>query len=117
MSMNVGDSSQIHQTATNLANSFSRNFGVTQQSHKEIVRQCFQTAASFIKHGLSGLQNAGGLSGLLFPLLTGRLVDKISYTPVFIMVAIMPLLGTISLFVLGRKYRQHKDLTVSQLDI
>jgi MFS transporter, ACS family, hexuronate transporter len=65
--------------------------------------------------GLTGV--AGGLSGLLFPLLTGRIVDKISYTPVFIMVAIMPLLGTIALFVLGRKYRQHRDLTVSQLDI
>ena len=65
--------------------------------------------------GLTGV--AGGLSGLLFPLLTGRIVDKISYTPVFIMIAIMPLLGTISLFVLGRKYRQRRDLTISQFDI
>jgi len=65
--------------------------------------------------GLTGV--AGGLSGLLFPLLTGRIVDKISYTPVFIMVAIMPLLGTIALFVLGRKYRRHRDLTISQFDI
>jgi ACS family hexuronate transporter-like MFS transporter len=65
--------------------------------------------------GLTGV--AGGLSGLLFPLLTGRIVDKISYTPVFIMVAIMPLLGTIALFALGRKYRQRRDLTISQFDI
>jgi len=65
--------------------------------------------------GLTGV--ASGLSGLLFPLLTGRLVDKVSYTPVFIMVAIMPLLGTIALFVIARKYRQHRDLTISQLDI
>ena len=65
--------------------------------------------------GLTGV--ASGLSGLLFPLLTGRLVDKVSYTPVFIMVAIMPLLGTIALFVIGRKYRQNRDLTISQLDI
>jgi len=65
--------------------------------------------------GLTGV--AGGLSGLLFPLLTGRLVDKVSYTPVFIMVAIMPLLGTIALFVIARKYRQHRDLTISQFDI
>ncbi len=64
--------------------------------------------------GLTGV--ASGLSGLLFPLLTGRLVDKVSYTPVFIMVAIMPLLGTIALFVIARKYRQHRDLTISQLD-
>jgi ACS family hexuronate transporter-like MFS transporter len=53
--------------------------------------------------GLTGV--AGGLSGLLFPLLTGRLVDHTSYTPVFLMVAIMPLVGTILLFVLGRRYR------------
>jgi ACS family hexuronate transporter-like MFS transporter len=53
--------------------------------------------------GLTGV--AGGLSGLLFPLLTGILVDHVSYTPVFVMVAVMPLVGTILLFVLGRRYR------------
>jgi ACS family hexuronate transporter-like MFS transporter len=53
--------------------------------------------------GLTGV--AGGLSGLLFPLLTGILVDHVSYTPVFVMVAIMPLIGTILLFVLARRYR------------
>jgi MFS transporter, ACS family, hexuronate transporter len=53
--------------------------------------------------GLTGV--AGGLSGLLFPLLTGSLVDHVSYTPVFLMVAIMPMVGTIMLFVLARRYR------------
>ena len=53
--------------------------------------------------GLTGV--AGGLSGLLFPLLTGVLVDHVSYTPVFVMVAIMPLVGTILLFVLAQRYR------------
>jgi ACS family hexuronate transporter-like MFS transporter len=53
--------------------------------------------------GLTGV--AGGLSGLLFPLLTGILVDHVSYTPVFVMVAIMPLVGTVMLFALGRRYR------------
>ena len=53
--------------------------------------------------GLTGV--AGGLSGLLFPLLTGTLVDKVSYTPVFVLVAIMPLVGTVALFAAGRKYR------------
>ena len=53
--------------------------------------------------GLTGV--AGGLSGLLFPLLTGILVDHVSYAPVFLMVAIMPLVGTILLFVLARRYR------------
>jgi ACS family hexuronate transporter-like MFS transporter len=53
--------------------------------------------------GLTGV--AGGLSGLLFPLLTGVIVDRQSYAPVFLMVAFMPLLGTIMLFALGKKYR------------
>jgi len=53
--------------------------------------------------GLTGV--AGGLSGLLFPLLTGLLVDRVSYAPVFLMVAFMPLLGTALLFLVGRRYR------------
>jgi ACS family hexuronate transporter-like MFS transporter len=54
--------------------------------------------------GLTGI--AGGLSGLMFPLLTGWTVDHHSYTPVFLMVAFMPLIGTIALFAIGRKYRK-----------
>ena len=54
--------------------------------------------------GLTGI--AGGLSGMLFPLLTGLLVDKISYAPVFVLVGIMPMVGTIALFAAGRKYRK-----------
>ena len=53
--------------------------------------------------GLMGI--AGGLGGMLFPLLTGFLVDRISYAPAFALVAIMPLVGTIALFAVGRKYR------------
>jgi MFS transporter, ACS family, hexuronate transporter len=53
--------------------------------------------------GLMGM--AGGLGGLLFPLLTGVLVDRVSYTPVFLLVALMPLAGTVALFAVGRKYR------------
>ena len=56
--------------------------------------------------GLTGI--AGGLSGMLFPLLTGFLVDRISYAPVFLLVALMPLMGTIALFAAGRQYR-HLD--------
>lgn len=54
--------------------------------------------------GLTGV--AGGLSGLLFPLLTGYLVDRVSYAPVFLMVAFMPLIGTVLLFVTGKAYRR-----------
>jgi MFS transporter, ACS family, hexuronate transporter len=53
--------------------------------------------------GLMGF--AGGLSGMLFPLLTGVLVDRISYTPVFVLVGLMPLAGTVALFLVGRQYR------------
>lgn len=54
--------------------------------------------------GFTGV--ASGLSGLLFPLLTGLLVDRGSYTPVFFLVALMPLAGTGALFLAGsRAYR------------
>lgn len=53
--------------------------------------------------GLSGV--ASGLAGLLFPLLTGVLVDHISYTPVFMCAAMMPLAGTVALFAIAGKHR------------
>jgi MFS transporter, ACS family, aldohexuronate transporter len=66
--------------------------------------------------GLTGI--AGGLSGMLFPLLTGVLVDRISYAPVFMLVAIMPMLGTLALFAAGRQYRLQARLAmpVAQLE-
>lgn len=53
--------------------------------------------------GLTGV--AGGLSGLLFPLLTGIIVDHGSYSPVFLMVGIMPLVGSAAVFLISRRYR------------
>jgi ACS family hexuronate transporter-like MFS transporter len=53
--------------------------------------------------GMMGI--AAGLSGMLFPLLTGFLVDRISYAPAFMLVGFMPMVGTIALFTVGRKYR------------
>ena len=44
---------------------------------------------------------AGGLSGMLFPLLTGFLVDRFSCLPVFTLAAVMPLTGTAALFGVG----------------
>jgi MFS transporter, ACS family, aldohexuronate transporter len=49
---------------------------------------------------------AGGISGLLFPLLTGFLVDRISYTPVFFIAAFMPAAGVLCLGMLARKFRR-----------
>ena len=62
--------------------------------------------------GLTGV--AGGLSGMLFPLLTGSLVDHVSYTPVFAMVALMPLIGTVALFTLARRYRTLQEPRLMQ---
>lgn len=53
--------------------------------------------------GLTGV--AGGLSGLLFPLLTGWIVDHGSYSPVFIMVGAMPLIGSAAVFLVSKQYR------------
>jgi len=48
---------------------------------------------------------AGGLSGMLFPVLTGKLVDRISYVPVFGLAALLPALGCLALFHLVRRVR------------
>lgn len=53
--------------------------------------------------GLTGL--SGGFSGLLLPLLTGLLVDRFSYRPVFVLIAFMPLIGSFALLICGRRYR------------
>ncbi len=53
---------------------------------------------------------AGGISGFLFPLLTGLFVDKVGYAPVFTLAAVMPALGCVALFTLSRRLRP-VDLT------
>jgi len=67
------------------------------------VTDLFRESAVGRVTGLTGV--AGGLSGLLFPLLTGVLVDRVSYTPVFLMAAIMPLIGTAALLIIGKRQR------------
>jgi sugar phosphate permease len=49
---------------------------------------------------------AGGISGAVFPTLTGRLVDQVSYAPVFALAAIMPLAGVLVLFLLNPKFER-----------
>ncbi|MFZ0590317.1 MAG: MFS transporter [Bryobacteraceae bacterium] len=61
-----------------------------------VVTDMFPDEAVGRVTGLHGL--CGGLSGLLFPLLTGFLVDHFSYSPVFALAAVMPLAGVIGLF-------------------
>ena len=53
--------------------------------------------------GLTGI--SGGLGGILFPLLTGYLVDRYSYGPAFLFVALMPLAGAAALFGIAPKLR------------
>lgn len=49
---------------------------------------------------------AGGLSGTLFPLLTGWLVDKISFKPVFFIAALMPAAGVAVLWLFSARARE-----------
>ena len=49
---------------------------------------------------------AGGLSGAAFPLAVGILLDRVSYAPVFAMVAVMPALGVLALFWINRRFEQ-----------
>ncbi len=46
--------------------------------------------------GMTGI--AGGLGGILFPLLTGYVVDHYSFAPAFFVAALMPMAGAAALF-------------------
>ncbi len=58
---------------------------------------------------------AGGLSGMLFPLLTGALVDRISYWPVFLVAGFMPAIGCALLFLLAGKLKPLETQTPKTL--
>jgi len=64
--------------------------------------------------GLTGV--AAGFSGWLFPQITGRLVDQVSYAPVFAMVAVMPLAGVLILILLTRSRSQSQGGQGGQLE-
>ncbi|MFN0120458.1 MAG: MFS transporter, partial [Blastocatellia bacterium] len=55
------------------------------------ISDVFPNAAVARVTGLTGVAN--GVSGILFPLMTGMIVDHYSYLPVFFMAGAMPLLG------------------------
>ena len=60
--------------------------------------------------GLTGI--AGGLSGWMFPLLTGYLIDRFSYEPVFFIAAFLPLTGVAILqSLVGRIHRMSDTRT------
>ena len=60
------------------------------------ISDVFPSSAAGRVTALTGVAN--GLSGMLFPLLTGWMVDKFSYTPVFLLAALMPAAGWAALF-------------------
>jgi ACS family hexuronate transporter-like MFS transporter len=68
------------------------------------VSDLFPSSAVARVTGLTGI--ASGLSGMLFPLLTGMLVDRISYTPVFAMASLMPAAGLLVLVVFAGRFKQ-----------
>ena len=68
------------------------------------ISDVFPTTAVGRVTALTGI--AGGLSGMLFPLLTGVLVDRFSYLPVFSLAAVMPMAGCVVLFAVVRTLRQ-----------
>jgi ACS family hexuronate transporter-like MFS transporter len=74
------------------------------------VSDFFPNNATARVTGLTGI--AGGFSGWLFPLLTGWLVDRVSFLPVFFLAALMPAIGVIVLFALGGKLKRANLLNV-----
>jgi MFS transporter, ACS family, aldohexuronate transporter len=67
------------------------------------VSDVFPEAAVARVTGLTGV--ASGLSGIAFPYLTGLIVDRLSYSPVFVMASLMPMVGILILFAALGDYR------------
>jgi ACS family hexuronate transporter-like MFS transporter len=68
------------------------------------VSDTFPSSAVARVTGLTGV--ASGLSGMLFPLLTGVLVDRVSYVPVFAMASLMPAAGLLVLILLAGRFER-----------
>jgi MFS transporter, ACS family, hexuronate transporter len=63
------------------------------------ISDVFPTNAVARVTGFTGV--AGSFSGMLFPVLTGVLVDRVSYTPIFLVMSAMPLAGVVALVTLS----------------
>ncbi len=79
--------------------------------HTWLCANMFAAISDIYPDGAVGRMTAltgigGGVSGLLFPLLTGFLVDKFSYAPVFFIAAFMPAAGVLCLGTLGRRFQR-----------
>jgi MFS transporter, ACS family, hexuronate transporter len=69
-----------------------------------VISDVFPSNAAGRVTALTGVAN--GLSGFLFPLLTGWMVDRLGYAPVFLLAALMPLAGWAALLLLTRDIRR-----------
>lgn len=79
--------------------------------HTWLSANMFAAISDIYPEGAAGRMTAltgiaGGISGLLFPQLTGLLVEKFSYTPVFLIVAFMPAAGVLCLGTLARGFQR-----------
>ncbi len=68
------------------------------------ISDVFPNSAVARVTGLTGVAN--GVSGMLFPLVTGMIVDRFSYLPVFFMAALMPMIGILIMFAMLKDYRK-----------
>ncbi len=68
------------------------------------VSDVFPNSAVARVTGLTGVAN--GVSGIMFPLITGIIVDRTGYTPIFFMAALMPLLGVAIALITLKDYQR-----------
>jgi ACS family hexuronate transporter-like MFS transporter len=68
------------------------------------ISDVFPNSAVARVTGLTGVAN--GVSGMLFPIITGMVVDRVGYSPVFIMAALMPMIGIVIMFATLKDYRK-----------
>ena len=68
------------------------------------ISDVFPNSAVARVTGLTGVAN--GVSGMIFPIITGMIVDRTGYLPVFFMAALMPMVGILFLVATLKNYRR-----------
>ncbi len=68
------------------------------------ISDVFPNSAVARVTGLTGVAN--GVSGIIFPLITGMIVDRAGYSPVFVMATVMPMIGILILFATLKNYQR-----------
>lgn len=76
------------------------------------ITDLFPESATGRVTGLTGL--SGGAGGILFPLLTGWLVDHYSYAPAFAIAAVLPFAGGAALFALTPGFKPYTVKTAGR---